>query len=143
MRTTTRMILLTAVAAMCLTAVSFAQEKAAEEKSQLNEKMSPDMTRAIFMTMSNNYQAMEKNLAELEHHMQSMMEMQQGDNLQKEMQKHMEMMNSMEKMMGEQRKMCLLMSSPEGMSRTPVMEKMPEKTMEKEQPSTTAKEKKN
>lgn len=142
MRRTSSMILLTALMALCLTAMAFAQENMTGNKPQMTSKMSPDNTKAMMMKMSENYQAMEKNLAELEQHMQSMMKIENQDKLRGEMKKHMEMMKSMNMMMGQQNSMCQMMA---GVGETGHMHKMDPatgKTMEiKEKTEQTSKEK--
>jgi hypothetical protein len=143
MRATKSMILLTALLALCLTGLAFAQTSTSNTKPQLITKMSPDSAQAMMVKMSENYKAMEKDLTELEHHMQTMINIKDMDKLQPEMQKHMTMMRSVDKMMVEQHRMVGAMMGWNRMTGKPMMERMPPKTMEMKKPETTQKEKKD
>ena len=147
------MILLAALMAFGLTAMAFAQTSITGKTASPMAKMSPDSTRAMMTKMSENYKAMEKNLTELEHHLQTMMSMKDTDKLDAEMQKHMELMRSMDRLMGDQHRMARMMMGSNMMGRMGEMRPMTGKTMEMKKPApiekqmktpvTTEKEKKN
>lgn len=143
MRRTKNMILLTALATLCLTAMAFAQMSPTREKAQMTTQMAPDSARAMMMKMSENYQAMDQSLKQLEDHMKSMMKMDNMDELRSEMEKHVEMMRSMDKMMGEQHRMAWTMMGRSRMSHMEQMELMKGKTMETKKIEEPPKEKKN
>ena len=136
MKRTFKLAVLTALSALFLAAVAFAQmgmgmSGTSGQNNQMMGRMSPDSTNAVMMRMSRNHMMMDRDLMKMRDHMQSMMKMDDMTALHSEMQKQMEMMQSMQKMMGEQGRMYRMMMGPEGMNGMG-MKEMPRKTMAKE-----------
>ena len=153
MKKSINLVIMTALAALFLTAMAFAQMGMGMSggKNQMMGTMSPDSTNAMMMQMSKNHTMMNRDLMRMQEHLQAMMKMDDVSALRTEMKKQMEMVQALQKSIGEQDRMYRTMmdsqgvghmQGTEGTGNMQSMEGMPRKAMEESSKESMKKEKK-